>query len=109
MKRNLSASKYEQASSFAVVEADMSTAPFSHLLGLHPNDLASGKKIRAFSRAKVYFRGWLENIRNRRYQIPNMNYPFWGAKLAGLSDHSLINAVIWAERGWTYHSQPVEY
>ena len=72
------------------------TAPFFRLMGWIPSELSPGKRIRAFSRAKVYFRGWQESLgpSTYKYQKPDMNYPFWGAKLASMRESNLIMAAL---------------
>lgn len=68
----------------AVVKTRMNTAPFFRPIQMRPQDLYPHPPIRAFSRSKAYFKGWNENLKKNKYQKPDLNYPFWGAKLADL-------------------------
>ncbi|HBF33195.1 TPA: hypothetical protein DDW35_01400 [Candidatus Sumerlaeota bacterium] len=76
-----------EPSCLAVVEADTTTAPFVGTLtrlNIGIDALLPNRKVMAMSRAKAYFRGPDENLKNSVYQKPNLNYPFWGAKLAAI-------------------------
>jgi len=108
MKKNLQPKDFEKSVCFAIVEADTNTAPFWRLMGVYPEDLNPGKPIRAFSRAKIYFKGWAENLRSGRYQPPNLNYPFWGAKLAPLKENTYSYSISVLARG-AYLMHPVQY
>lgn len=81
-----------EPSSLAIVEVNEETVPFYPFMGLHPVALLKGdamrRTIRGFSRSKVYFRGSGEDLKYDIYQRPNLNYPFWGAKLAPIGGHS---------------------
>ncbi len=79
-------SKPVEPSSSCVVNVNHDTAPFFSPMQMKPSDLNPAGTTRAFSRSKVYFRGWNENLKNNKYHGQNMNYPFWGAKLAPLTD-----------------------
>jgi len=90
-----------EPSSYAVVEAVEEQLPYypwsGHGLGLHPNDLVPTKSkrvIRAYSRAKIYFAGPKENLKEKIYQPPNLSYPFWGAKLAPLKNTPLDTSLV---------------
>lgn len=80
----------------AAVQADVKSAPFVGFLttlGVDPQQCLPGRNILAMSRAKAYFRGTLENLKDGYYQVPNLNYPFWGAKLAAIEDHPATNVM----------------
>ena len=80
--------KYLEPSSLAIVEVRQDATPLVPTLGIHPSDVGKeGRFIRAFSRGKAYFRGTDENLAAGIYELPNMNYPFWGAKLAPIADN----------------------
>ncbi len=95
MTPGLSPGQWEP-SSLAVVEAVEEEHPFfgydNSALGLHPRWLFDGDgrdhTIRAFSRAKTYYAGLNEDLAGYKYEKPNLSYPFWGAKLAPISQEN---------------------
>jgi hypothetical protein len=94
----------------AVVKTKMNTAPFFSPMQLRPQDLFPTQPIRAFSRSKAYFKGWNENIKRGKYQNPDLNYPFWGAKLADLqSGGTGIQGVLQSQLGPRYRAYRPNY
>lgn len=86
-----------EPSLLAIVEVDGAKVPYYPHMGLHPKDLVPGgsdRTIRAFSRAKVYFKGFDEDLEGGQYQKPNLSYPFWGAKLAPIRDNTVTGAIV---------------
>jgi hypothetical protein len=82
-----------EPTSLAVVEATWDNHPyFMQNMGLgrmvSPTTLSPNERIQSWSRAKAYFRGPREDLRNRRYDRPHLAYACWGAKLAALENYT---------------------
>jgi hypothetical protein len=78
-----------EMSTLATVEAKWDLHPFymeDKGLGnmVSPKTLSPGKQIKAMSRAKTYFKGPYENLKNAEYDQPHLSYARFGAKLAPL-------------------------
>jgi Flp pilus assembly protein TadG len=100
-----------EPNSMVVIEARRQPIPYYPHMGLLPEDLLSGQNatVRAFSRAKCYFKGFDENLKNKRYQKPDLNYPFWGAKLAPTYDNTLTRAIMMGYQASGGHLLPRYY